>query len=167
MTIIFKTVIFLLPRSSTRVFTAPVAKKGLKHPCKQGAWSDQFESSLSRSSSTESKNTSPKSSPMCDGLRNAQASSNQSKRSREACAEKERVMHVNLFETCESPIYQQMKEEEELIKGVILKKRKQRGKKNKMVEIGRRYMMAFALWFRLIGGAGLFLGWTVGWFFHF
>ncbi|KAJ4914641.1 Uncharacterized protein Rs2_00191 [Raphanus sativus] len=47
-------------------------KTPVKLPCKQGAWSDQFESSLSHSSSTESKNTSPKSSPMCDGLRNAQ-----------------------------------------------------------------------------------------------
>lgn len=65
-------------------------------------------------------------------------------------------------------LYLQMKreeeeEEKEQVEGKNLKKRKQRGKKK--VDIGR-YMMAFALEFSLIG-AGMLLGWTVGWLFLF
>ncbi|CAH8358575.1 unnamed protein product [Eruca vesicaria subsp. sativa] len=103
------------------------------------------------------------------------------KAAREACAEKERLMTIFLRQASHllaykqwvkllkmEATYQQMKmEDQEHIKGVNLKKkRKQKGKRNRMGEIGRRYMMAFALGFSLIG-AGLFLGWTVGWLFPF
>ncbi|CAG7908821.1 hypothetical protein IGI04_039195 [Brassica rapa subsp. trilocularis] len=167
-------------------------EKGFISPqWKQGAWSDRFESSLSHSSSTASKNKSPKSPPMSDDLSNAQLlealrhsqtrAREAEKVAREACAEKERVMTIFLRHASHLLAYKQwvkllemevicrqMKkgelEEPEHIKGVNLKKRKQRVKK-KMGEIGR-YMMAFALGFSLIG-AGLFLGWTVGWLFPF
>ncbi|KAF3587102.1 hypothetical protein F2Q69_00025587 [Brassica cretica] len=165
----------------------------VKSPCKQVSWGDPFERSLSSSGSTESKNTSPKSSLMSDDLSKAQIlealrhsqtrAREAEKTAREACAEKELVMTIFLRQASHllaykewlkllemEANYRQMKKEEEeelgQIKGVNLKKRKQRGKKNKMVEIGRRYMVAFALGFSLIG-AGLFLGWTVGCLFPF
>ena len=119
-----------------------------------------------------------------EALRHSQTRAREAeKTAREACAEKELVMTIFLRQASHllaykewlkllemEANYRQMKKEEEeelgQIKGVNLKKRKQRGKKNKMVEIGRRYMVAFALGFSLIG-AGLFLGWTVGWLFPF
>ncbi|KAL1220710.1 hypothetical protein V5N11_035512 [Cardamine amara subsp. amara] len=162
----------------------------VKSPWKQGVWSDRFERSLSYNSSTESKNTSQMSSPRSDDLSKAQLlealrhsqtrAREAEKAAREACAEKDRLITILLRQASQmlaykqwlkllemEALYMQMKEEEEeeeeQIKGINLKKRKQRGKKKKMCEIGR-YMMAFALGFSLIG-AGLFLGWTVGWLF--
>lgn len=166
----------------------------VKSPWKQGVWSDRFERSLSySSSSTESKNTSPKSSPRSDDLSKAQlleALRHSQTRAREAeeaakevCAEKDRLITILLRQASQilaykqwlkllemEALYLQMKkkedEEEEQIKGINLKKRKQIGKKEKkMGEIGR-YMVAFALGFSLIG-AGLLSGWTVGWLFPF
>lgn len=166
-------------------------KTAVKSPWKQGVWSDRFERSLSYNSSTESKNTSPMSSPRSDDLSKAQLlealrhsqtrAREAEKAAREACAEKDRVITILLRQAGQmlaykqwlkllemEALYLQMKKEgevEEQIKGMNLKKRKQRGEKKKKGEIGR-YMMAFALGFSLIG-AGLLLGWTFGWFFTF
>uniref|UniRef100_A0A1J3IEC7 Uncharacterized protein n=1 Tax=Noccaea caerulescens TaxID=107243 RepID=A0A1J3IEC7_NOCCA len=165
-------------------------KTALSPPWKQGVWSERSLSCNSRS--TESKNTSsPMSSPRSDDLSKAQLlealrhsqtrAREAEKAAREACAEKDRVITILLRQAGQmlaykqwlkllemEALYVQMKkkeeEEEEQIKGMNLKKRKQRGKK-KMGEIGR-YMVAFALGFSLIG-AGLLLGWTVGWLFPF
>ncbi|KAF8111511.1 hypothetical protein N665_0074s0043 [Sinapis alba] len=167
----------------------------VKSPWKQGACSDRlFERSLSYSSSnsTDSKNASPKSSPKSDdlskvqlleALRHSQTRAREAeKAAKEACAEKDRLITILMRQASQilaykqwikllemESLYLQMKEEEEeeQIEGMNLKKRKQRGKKKnkKMGEIGR-YMMAFALGFSLIG-AGLLLGWTVGWLFPF
>lgn len=163
----------------------------IKSPWKQGAWSDRFESS---SNSTDSKNTSPKSSPQSDdliskaqlleALRHSQTRAREAEEAaKEACAEKDRLVTVLMRQARQILAYKQwikllemeslylhMKEEEEEqghVEGMNLKKRMQRGKKKnkKMGEIGR-YMMAFALGFSLIG-AGLLLGWTVGWLFPF
>ncbi|KAF3496073.1 hypothetical protein DY000_02058388 [Brassica cretica] len=161
----------------------------IKSPWKQGAWSDRFESS------SNSKNTSPKSSPQSDdliskaqlleALRHSQTRAREAEEAaKEACAEKDRLITVLMRQARQilaykqwikllemESLYLQMKEEEEeeqgQVEGMNLKKRKQRGKKKnkKMGEIGR-YMMAFALGFSLIG-AGLLLGWTVGWLFPF
>ncbi|WZZ19668.1 hypothetical protein YC2023_112757 [Brassica napus] len=162
----------------------------IKSPWKQGAWSDRFESS---SNSTDSKNTSPKSSPQSDdliskaqlleALRHSQTRAREAEEAaKEACAEKDRLITVLMRQASQILAYKQwikllemealylhMEEvgEQEQIEGMNLKKRKQRGKKKnkKMGEIGR-YVMAFALGFSLIG-AGLLVGWTVGWLFPF
>ncbi|CAN7097201.1 hypothetical protein BRARA_I05600 [Brassica rapa] len=162
----------------------------IKSPWKQGAWSDRFESS---SNSTDSKNTSPKSSPQSDdliskaqlleALRHSQTRAREAEEAaKEACAEKDRLITVLMRQASQILAYKQwikllemealylhMEEvgEQEQIEGMNLKKRKQRGKKKnkKMGEFGR-YVMAFALGFSLIG-AGLLLGWTVGWLFPF
>ncbi|KAF2620360.1 hypothetical protein F2Q68_00042885 [Brassica cretica] len=161
----------------------------IKSPWKQGAWSDRFESM------SNSKNTSPKSSPQSDdliskaqlleALRHSQTRAREAEEAaKEACAEKDRLITVLMRQARQilaykqwikllemESLYLQMKEEEEeeqgQVEGMNLKKRKQRGKKKnkKMGEIGR-YLMAFALGFSLIG-AGLLLGWTVGWLFPF
>ncbi|XP_010457146.1 PREDICTED: uncharacterized protein LOC104738668 isoform X1 [Camelina sativa] len=164
-------------------------KTAVRSPWKQGGWSDRFERSLSYNSSTESKNASPMSSPRSDDLSKAQLlealrhsqtrAREAEKAAREACAEKDRVITILLRQASQmlaykqwlkllemEALYLQMKKEDEVeeqIKGMNLKKRKQRREKNKKGEIGR-YMMAFALGFSLIG-AGLLLGWTAGWFF--
>ncbi|CAH2039225.1 unnamed protein product [Thlaspi arvense] len=168
-------------------------KTAVKSPWKQGVWSDRS-LSYSSSSSTESKNTSPKSSPRSDdlgkaqlleALRHSQTRAREAeKAAREACAEKDRLITILLRQASQMLAYKQWlkllemealdlqlkkkkeeEEEQEQIKGMNLKKRKQRGKKKKMGEIGK-YVMAFALGFSLIG-AGLLLGWTVGWLFSF
>ncbi|EOA38227.1 hypothetical protein CARUB_v10009708mg [Capsella rubella] len=164
-------------------------KTAVRSPWKQGVCSERFEKSLSYNSSTESKNTSPMSSPRSDdlsksqlleALRHSQTRAREAeKAAREACAEKDRVIEILLRQASQmlaykhwlkllemEALYLQMKKEgevEEQIKGMNLKKRKQRREKKKKGEIGR-YMMAFAVGFSLIG-AGLLLGWTVGWFF--
>ncbi|KAL0732214.1 hypothetical protein Bca4012_008423 [Brassica carinata] len=162
----------------------------VKSPWKQGAWSDRFERSSSYSSgsnSTDSKNTSPKSddlskAQLLEALRHSQTRAREAeKAAKEACAEKDRLITVLMRQAGQILAYKQwikllemeslylkMKRkedegEQEQIEGMNLKKRKQRGKKKG--EIGR-YMMAFALGFSLIG-AGLLLGWTVGWLFPF
>jgi hypothetical protein len=166
-------------------------KTAVKSPWKQGVWKDRFERSLSYNGSTESKNTSPMSSPRSDdlskgqlleALRHSQTRAREAERAaREACAEKDRVITILLKQASQmlaykqwlkllemEALYLQMKkeeEQEEQVKGMNLKKRKQRGEKKKKGETGR-YMMAFALGFSLIG-AGLLLGWTVGWLLPF
>lgn len=166
----------------------------IKSPWNKGAWSDRFGRSLSHSSnnSIESKNTSPKSSPkgddlskaqLLEALRHSQTRAREAEQAaKEACAEKDRLITILMRQASQilaykqwikllemESLYVQMKREEEQgqVEGMNLKKRKQRGeKKNKKLgEIGR-YMMAFALGFSLIG-AGLLLGWTVGWLFPF
>ncbi|CAN8310919.1 unnamed protein product [Cochlearia groenlandica] len=159
----------------------------VKLPWKQGAWSDKFERSLS-CSSTESKIVSPRLSPMkgdlskaqlLEALRHSQTRAREAEKvAREACAEKDRVITILMRQASQIMAYKhwfkliemeahymQMKkneeeEEEKMMKGMKLKKRK---KKKTKGDIGS-YMMAFAIGFSLIG-AGLLLGWTVGWLF--
>ncbi|KAJ0235661.1 hypothetical protein HA466_0264550 [Hirschfeldia incana] len=162
----------------------------IKSPWKQGAWSDRFDRSSSHSSSNS---TSPKSSPKSDDLSKAQLlealrhsqtrAREAEKAAKEAYDEKDRLITVLMRQASHilaykqwikllemESLYLQMKRDEEeqgQVEGMNLKKRKQRGKKKskRMGEIGR-YMMAFALGFSLVG-AGLLLGWTVGWLFPF
>ncbi|XP_024007846.1 uncharacterized protein LOC18994658 isoform X2 [Eutrema salsugineum] len=149
----------------------------------------------STESKNTSPNTSPRrndlsKAQLLEALRHSQTRAREAeKAAREACAEKDRVITILLTQASQMLAYkqwlkllemeafylqmkkkdaeeeQEQEQEQEQIKGMNLKKRKQRGKKKKVGEIGR-YIMAFALGFSLIG-AGLLLGWTVGWLFPF
>ncbi|CAH8336902.1 unnamed protein product [Eruca vesicaria subsp. sativa] len=161
--------------------------KGFQTAVKSQPWKQgRFERSLSYSSSnsTDSPKSSPKSDDLSKGqlleaLRHSQTRAREAeKAAKEACAEKDRLVTILMRQASQilaykqwikllemESLYLQVKEEEEQgqVEGINLKKRKQRGKKKG--EIGR-YVMAFALGFSLIG-AGLLLGWTVGWLFPF